>query len=420
MGPFTGPVPWAGWLSWSQECSTGDFPVRWAIAHTRWATHGVPAEGDAHPHVSGGLAVVHNGIIENHQALREQLEGLGYCFTSDTDTETIADLIEACRAGRRIESAEGDLFSSVRCAVGYIKGAHALAVVSEDEPESLIVARERSPLIVGLGEDGHYAASDASALLSVTRRMMYLENGDVARLNRSGMALVDGAGEAAVREVITSSLSADAVRLGEFSHYMQEEVFEQPQALGNTLEMVAGTSKLQAGVFGADAAGVCAEVDSVLILACGTSSYAGMVARYWIESIVGLPCNLEIASEYRYRKSVFRPQQLVVAISHSGKRRIPSRRCNTQKPRAPSYFGHLQCAGVGHRSGSRLAVHHPRWPGNRCSVYQSVYHPVGDPFPVNFVACSVPKPAAAYVRRGLFGRTAPFACCGGKSACPGA
>lgn len=288
------------------------------IAHTRWATHGVPAERNAHPHVSGGLAVVHNGIIENHQTLREQLEGLGYRFTSDTDTETIAHLIEACRAGTWTEQAEGDLFSSVQCAVRYLKGAYALAVVAEDEPHSLIVAREGSPLIVGLGEDGHYAASDASALLSVTRRMMYLENGDVARLTRTGMALVDGTGEAVVREVITSSLSADAVQLGEFSHYMQKEIFEQPQALGNTLEMIAGTSELQAGVFGADAAEVFAEVDSVLILACGTSSYAGMVARYWIESISGLPCNVEIASEYRYRKSVLRPRQLVVAISQSG------------------------------------------------------------------------------------------------------
>lgn len=288
------------------------------IAHTRWATHGVPAERNAHPHVSGGLAVVHNGIIENHQALRGQLEELGYRFTSDTDTETIAHLIEACRAGTWTEQAEGDLFSSVRCAVRYLKGAFALAVVSEDEPDSLIVAREGSPLIVGLGEDGHYAASDASALLSVTRRMMYLENGDVARLTRTGIALVDGAGEAVAREVITSSLSADAVQLGEFSHYMQKEIFEQPQALGNTLEMIAGTSKLQAGVFGADAAGVFGEVDSVLILACGTSSYAGMVARYWIESIARLPCNVEIASEYRYRKSVPQPRQLVVAISQSG------------------------------------------------------------------------------------------------------
>lgn len=288
------------------------------IAHTRWATHGVPAERNAHPHVSGGLAVVHNGIIENHQALREQLEGLGYRFTSDTDTETIAHLIEACRAGTWTEQSEGDLFSSVQCAVRYLKGAYALAVVSEDELDSLIVAREGSPLIVGLGEDGYYAASDASALLSVTRRMMYLENGDVARLTRTGMSLVDGTGEAAVREVITSSLSSDAVQLGEFSHYMQKEIFEQPQALGNTLEMIAGTSKLQAGVFGADAAEVFSEVDSALILACGTSSYAGMVARYWIESIAGLPCNVEIASEYRYRKSVPRPRQLVVAISQSG------------------------------------------------------------------------------------------------------
>lgn len=288
------------------------------IAHTRWATHGVPAERNAHPHVSGGLAVVHNGIIENHQALREQLEGLGFRFTSDTDTETIAHLIEACRVGQWTGQEEGDLFSCVRCAVRYLKGAYALAVVAEDEPESLVVAREGSPLMVGLGEDGHYAASDASALLSVTRRMVYLENGDVARLTRAGMELVDGAGETVAREVVTSSLSTDAVQLGEFSHYMQKEIFEQPQALGNTLEMIAGTRELQAGVFGAGAAEVLADVDSVLILACGTSGYAGMVARYWIEGIAGVPCTVEVASEYRYRTSVPQPRQLVVAISQSG------------------------------------------------------------------------------------------------------
>jgi len=287
------------------------------IAHTRWATHGVPAERNAHPHVSGGLAVVHNGIIENHAELRERLTALGYEFTSDTDTETVAHLIQACLEGK-----EGDgcdtLFDAVRCAVEFLEGAYALAVIREDEPGSLVLAREGSPLMLGISEDGYYAASDASAMVIETRRMVYLENGDLARLSHDGVTIVDANGEQAERPEVTSSISADAVQLGEFSHYMKKEIFEQPQALGNTLEMLGGAGSLQAGLFGADAEGILQQVDSVLILACGTSNYAGMVARYWIEAIAGIPCNVEIASEYRYRRSVARESQLVVVISQSG------------------------------------------------------------------------------------------------------
>ena len=287
------------------------------IAHTRWATHGVPAERNAHPHISAGLAVVHNGIIENYEALREKLQGLGYEFTSDTDTETIAHLIQACFKGEIGEPAE-NLFSAVQCAVAYLKGAFALAVISEEEPDCLVVAREGSPLMLGIAEDGHYAASDASALLSVTKQMMYLENGDVARLTRDSITLVDRIGQPAQREVVTSTLNADAVELGDYNHYMQKEMFEQPQALGNTLEMISGAGQLQPGIFGAEAQAVFEQVDSVLILACGTSSYAGMTAKYWIEQVAGIPCNVEIASEYRYRQSVANPKQLVVVISQSG------------------------------------------------------------------------------------------------------
>lgn len=287
------------------------------IAHTRWATHGVPAERNAHPHISSGLAVVHNGIIENYETLREQLQGLGYTFTSDTDTETIAHLIQACFKGQIGEPAE-NLFSAVQCAVAHLQGAFALAVVSEEEPDCLVVAREGSPLMLGIADNGHYAASDASALLSVTQQMMYLENGDVARLTRESITLVDALGQPAQRKVMTSSLSANAVELGEFNHYMQKEIFEQPQALGNTLEMLSGAGQLQPGIFGAEAHAVFEQVDSVLILACGTSSYAGMTAKYWIEQVAGLPCNVEIASEYRYRVSVANPNQLVVVISQSG------------------------------------------------------------------------------------------------------
>ncbi|MCE7520563.1 glutamine--fructose-6-phosphate transaminase (isomerizing) [Halomonas titanicae] len=287
------------------------------IAHTRWATHGVPAERNAHPHISGGLAVVHNGIIENYEALRIQLQGLGYEFTSDTDTETIAHLIQACFKGQIGEPAE-NLFSAVQCAVGHLKGAFALAVISEEEPDCLVVAREGSPLMLGIGDDGHYAASDASALISTTKRLMYLENGDVARLSREAVVVVDGIGQPVERKVITSSLSANAVELGDYSHYMQKEIFEQPQALSNTLEMISGAGQLQPGIFGAEAADIFDQVEAVLILACGTSSYAGMTAKYWIEQVAGIPCNVEIASEYRYRQSIANPKQLVVVISQSG------------------------------------------------------------------------------------------------------
>ncbi|MGQ7254022.1 glutamine--fructose-6-phosphate transaminase (isomerizing) [Vreelandella titanicae] len=287
------------------------------IAHTRWATHGVPAERNAHPHISGGLAVVHNGIIENYEALRIQLQGLGYEFTSDTDTETIAHLIQACFKGQIGEPAE-NLFSAVQCAVEHLKGAFALAVISEEEPDCLVVAREGSPLMLGIGDDGHYAASDASALISTTKRLMYLENGDVARLSREAVVVVDGIGQPVERKVITSNLSANAVELGDYNHFMQKEIFEQPQALSNTLEMISGAGQLQPGIFGAEAADIFDQVEAVLILACGTSSYAGMTAKYWIEQVAGIPCNVEIASEYRYRQSVANPKQLVVVISQSG------------------------------------------------------------------------------------------------------
>ncbi|OWV29265.1 glutamine--fructose-6-phosphate transaminase (isomerizing) [Halomonas campaniensis] len=287
------------------------------IAHTRWATHGVPAERNAHPHISGGLAVVHNGIIENYEALRIQLQGLGYEFTSDTDTETIAHLIQACFKGQIGEPAE-NLFSAVQCAVAHLKGAFALAVISDEEPGCLVVAREGSPLMLGIGDNGHYAASDASALISTTKRLMYLENGDVARLSREAVVVVDGIGQPVERKVITSSLSANAVELGDFSHYMQKEIFEQPQALSNTLEMISGAGQLHPGIFGAEAADIFDQVEAVLILACGTSSYAGMTAKYWIEQVAGIPCNVEIASEYRYRQSVANSKQLVVVISQSG------------------------------------------------------------------------------------------------------
>ena len=285
---------------------------RTGIAHTRWATHGVPCERNAHPHISGGLAVVHNGIIENHEVLRARLKAEGYEFTSETDTEVVAHLIVS-----ELKKSS-DFFAATRAAIAQLHGAYALAVLRESDPERVIVAREGSPLLLGISDDGCYAASDASALLQVTRRIVYLENGDCAELMRDSYRIARVDGTPVERAESRSQLSADAVELGQYRHYMQKEIFEQPEALANTLELIGNGSRLQPGVFGADAADLLAGVRSVLILACGTSYHSGVTARYWLESLAGMPCTVEIASEYRYRSSVPDPDQLVVAISQSG------------------------------------------------------------------------------------------------------
>ena len=282
------------------------------IAHTRWATHGVPCERNAHPHVSGSIAVVHNGIIENYEALRTELTAQGYVFTSDTDTESIAHLIEATL------QTEPDLFKAVQLACQRLVGAYAIAVIDHTQPGKVIVAREGSPLLLGVSDTGNYAASDASALLQVTRNMVYLENGDIAELTAAKLRITRLDGTPVERPVHVSQLSAAAVELGNYQHYMQKEIFEQPEALANTLEIVGGSKSIQPGIFGAEAGNLLADVDSILILACGTSSHSGFTARYWLEAIAGVPCNVEIASEYRYRTSVANPRQLIVAISQSG------------------------------------------------------------------------------------------------------
>ena len=282
------------------------------IAHTRWATHGIPSERNAHPHVSGSIAVVHNGIIENYESLRNELSARGHVFTSDTDTESIAHLIEATL------QTEPDLFAAVRLACRRLVGAYAIAVIDHQQPGKVIVAREGSPLLLGLSDTGNYAASDASALLQVTRNMVYLENGDIAELTATGVNITRLDGTPVDHPVHVSQLSAAAVELGTYQHYMQKEIFEQPEALANTLEIVGGSKTIQPGIFGAEAASLLQDVDSILILACGTSSHSGYTARYWLEAIAGVPCNVEIASEYRYRTSVPNPKQLIVAISQSG------------------------------------------------------------------------------------------------------
>ena len=281
------------------------------IAHTRWATHGVPSERNAHPHISGGLAVVHNGIIENYAEIKAELMTQGYVFNSDTDTEVIAHLIQ-----HTLKSTP-ELFAAVQSATKRLIGAYAIAVIKEWD-DCIIVARQGAPLLLGVGSDGYYAASDASALLQVTRQMIYLEEGDVAELKRNTVRIVGADGTAVERPVHESTLSADAVELGEYAHYMQKEIFEQPQALAATLEMIGGAQTLSPNLFGVDAPELFKDVGSVLILACGTSYHAGLVARYWIEQLAGIPCSVEIASEYRYRVSVPHADTLVVAISQSG------------------------------------------------------------------------------------------------------
>ncbi len=282
------------------------------IAHTRWATHGVPSERNAHPHVSGGIAVVHNGIIENHDAIRCRLQAAGYAFTSETDTEVIAHLIHS-----KLE-ASGDLLAAVRAAVGELQGAYAIAVVAEHEPQRLVAARMGAPLLLGVGDGENFAASDASALLQVTNTMIYLEEGDVVDIRLGGFQICDASGAQVERKMHVSELTADAVELGPYDHFMQKEIFEQPGAVANTLEMVLNAQSISPQLFGAGADTMLRQADSVLILACGTSYHAGVVARYWIEAIAGLPCNVEIASEYRYRASVPNPRTLVVTISQSG------------------------------------------------------------------------------------------------------
>jgi glucosamine--fructose-6-phosphate aminotransferase (isomerizing) len=282
------------------------------IAHTRWATHGVPSERNAHPHVSGGVSVVHNGIIENHEAIRSRLIAAGYEFSSDTDTEVIAHLVHA-----KLRGGAG-LFAAVRAAAAELVGAYAIAVICESDPTRLVVARHGAPLLLGLGDGENFAASDTSALLQVTRQVIYLEDGDCAEIRLSGVRIADARGHLVERPVHYSELAPDAVELGGYAHYMQKEIFEQPMAVANTLEWIPHARAVSPSLFGAGAEAALREVDSALILACGTSYHAGMVARYWLESLAGIPASVEIASEYRYRESVSNPRTLVVTVSQSG------------------------------------------------------------------------------------------------------
>jgi len=283
------------------------------IAHTRWATHGAPTEDNAHPHVSHDtLAVVHNGIIENHEALRLRLRGLGYVFTSETDTEVIVHLIH------HYYKTERDLLAATRLAVAELRGAYAIGVISAEAPNRLVCARQGSPLLLGLGIEENFIASDASALLPVTQRMVYLEEGDIADIGLVDIRVYDRDGNRVEREAHVSELSAEMAELGAYRHFMQKEIHEQPRALADTLQAVLAHDSLTPEIFGAQAEAVLGSVEAVTMLACGTSYHAAKVACAWIESLAGIPCVAEVASEYRYRDSVPNPRSLVVTISQSG------------------------------------------------------------------------------------------------------
>ena len=298
------------------EVQVQSFSAHVGIAHTRWATHGAPALRNAHPMESHGqgfdISLVHNGIIENYEEIKAELSTAGYVFTSDTDTEVMTHLIHQNLTGGVT------FYDAVFNATKRLKGLYAIAVLCSQFPDQIVGARQGAPLLIGVGENGMYLASDTSALLSETRKVIYLEEGDVVQLTVDAYKIRTVDGEYVQRDVFESELSADAVSLGRFAHYMQKETFEQPEVVANTLEMVSGAKSIQAGLFGAQADEIFKRTQNILILACGTSYHAAMVARYWIEEMACIPVDVEIASEYRYRTSVPQENTLIITISQSG------------------------------------------------------------------------------------------------------
>ena len=288
------------------------FPGGTGIAHTRWATHGVPNEANAHPHVAGRVAIVHNGIIENYASLREDMKARGHVFTSETDTEVIAALIE-----QRLADGLG-LREAVLAVVRGLEGAYAIAAISRDEPGCVVGARRGAPLLVGVGIGEHFLGSDAQALIQVTNRMIYLDEDDVVEITRDRAQVFGLDGQSVERAVHESELSADAVERGEYRHYMQKEIFEQPRAVADTLESRLGPHGVLPNIFGVGGDELLGQVRGLHIIACGTSYHAGMVAKYWIEDYARLPVGVEVASEYRYREAVVPEGTLFVAISQSG------------------------------------------------------------------------------------------------------
>ena len=289
-----------------------DFNAVLGIGHTRWATHGGVTEANAHPHISQGVALVHNGIIENHEEQRERLRALGYTFESQTDTEVIAHLIH-----HHLKDGD-DLLVALQHTVKELTGAYALAVVSHVEPERFVCARMGCPLLIGVGEGENFVASDVSAVISATRKVIFLEEGDTAEIRRDGVRIFDEHDQPIERDVHLSDVSLASLELGPYRHFMQKEIHEQPRALGDTIEAAIDAGGFPAELFGKNAETVLSGIEGVQIIACGTSYYAGLTARYWIEAISGLPCSVEIASEYRYRAAYANPKHLIVTISQSG------------------------------------------------------------------------------------------------------
>ena len=296
-----------------QKGEAADFSGMVGIAHTRWATHGIPSESNAHPHICNNkVAVVHNGIIENYQSLKQVQVNLGYQFSSETDTEVIAHAIH-----QQLEITD-DLLLAVTRALNDFDGAYALGVIAINDPETLIAARKGSPLVIGIGIGEHFIASDVSALLPVTQNFIFLEEGDIAKLTRSSVDIFDANGEKVERTVKQSPLSATAVDLGEHRHYMHKEIFEQPQSVSECLEGRITQDKVLVSSFGPQAEDLFNSIKQIHIIACGTSYHAGLVAKYWAEDIIGLPCQVEVASEFRYRNPVIQNNTLFITISQSG------------------------------------------------------------------------------------------------------
>ncbi|MCC8486319.1 glutamine--fructose-6-phosphate transaminase (isomerizing) [Xanthomonas campestris pv. raphani] len=296
----------------AQAAQAEQFGATLGIGHTRWATHGGVTEANAHPHISAGVALVHNGIIENHEEQREKLRALGYTFESQTDTEVIAHLIHHHLGDT------GDLLSALQRTVKELTGAYALAVMSQAEPERFVCARMGCPLLIGVGEGENFVASDVSAIVQATRQVIFLEEGDTAELRRDGVRVFDASDAPVERPLHMSDVSLASLELGPFRHFMQKEIHEQPRALADTIEAAIDAKGFPASLFGPTADAVLRDIEGVQILACGTSYYAGLTARYWIEAIAGLPCSVEIASEYRYRAAYANPKHLIVTISQSG------------------------------------------------------------------------------------------------------
>ncbi|HZX18429.1 MAG TPA: glutamine--fructose-6-phosphate transaminase (isomerizing) [Pseudomonas sp.] len=314
---------------------------RLGIAHTRWATHGAPSERNAHPHFSSHeLAVVHNGIIENHEELRAQLKGLGYVFSSDTDTEVIVHLLD-----HKLKT-QPDLTAALKEAVKELHGAYGLAVISAKQPDRLLAARSGSPLVIGLGLGENFLASDQLALRQVTDRFMYLEEGDIAEIKRDSVQIWSVDGQPVTRESVQYHEGAEAADKGEYRHFMLKEIFEQPKVVQRTLEGRLGSDHVLVQAFGPQAAELFAKVRNVQIVACGTSYHAGMVARYWLEGLAGIPCQIEVASEFRYRKVVVQPDTLFVSISQSGETADTLAALRNAKEHAPGQGGYLASLAI--------------------------------------------------------------------------